>query len=78
MHEVGVFTVEQGRLQEVYEESLKYRPPEDADYLAGLPAAEVEASLKDHTQQMVMRKAVLAMAEAQAALNDAKDRKSVV
>ena len=75
VHEVGVFTVEQGRLQGAYDDSLKYRPPEDADYL-GAPAAgsaaEVEARLKDHTQQMTMRKAVLAMAEAQATLNDAK------
>ena len=60
--QVGVFTVEQGRLQEEYNESLKYRPPEDAEYLSRQPAVEVEARLKDHQQQMLMRKVVLAMA----------------
>ena len=57
VHEVGVFTVEQGRLQEEYNESLRYRPPEDAEYLSRQPAVEVEARLKDHQQQMIMRKA---------------------
>jgi hypothetical protein len=72
VHEVGVFTMEQGRLQEVYEDSLKHRAPADPDFLSRLSPAEVERNLRDHKQQLTMRKAVLAMAEAQAALNDAK------
>jgi curved DNA-binding protein CbpA len=72
VHEVFVFTAEQSRLQQVYEDSLKYHTLTEPDYLSRSSPAEVQRDLHDHQHQLTLRKAVLAMTEAQAALNDAK------